>query len=643
MATGSCPITGAQAWACLIPDLRESADENEKDLSTRGQKMSTAEPKLPEVLIIDDDEQITKLLRSILDHEYDCVTVSSAEDALSVLKVIRFDLVISDINMGGISGLDLVPRVIQETPETVVVMVSGRQHIDTAIQAMRAGAFDYITKPFDPLHVEVAMRRALAHHRLLAEKKYYENSLQELVHCRTAEIERLAYFDSLTDLPNRSLFEDRLTQALRHAQKESQPVGVLLLRIDRFKEISNTLGQDVGDRLLCDIAERMRKSNGDRGTLARFEAADFGLLVTDAHGSEAVLEVLRRTIESLKAPFILDAHQLYATASIGMSLFPGDGQTSQELLRNAAVALSRAQSAGGNNYQFYRAEMNARAIERLTMEGDLRRAIERGELRLHYQPQIDISTNQIVGAEALVRWQHPKLGLSTPEEFVPLAEETGLIVPLGAWVLRAAAQQIGRWEQAGLARLRVSVNVSPRQFQQQDFVERVAQVLAETKIDAANLELEITETSVMQNADLAVTRLSELKEMGVLVAIDDFGVGYSSLAYLKRLPLNILKIDRSFVREVATDPDDAALVMAIITLAHNLRLKVMAEGVETNEQLRFLHLLRCDEAQGYLFGKAEVPELFFAKAIKVARNQESLPTETRQQPNKERQLIVGMK
>ena len=643
MATSSWPIIVEQASACLLPDLRETCGEDENDSSAPGQKMSTAETKRPGVLVIDDDEQIRSLLCSILEEEFDCVTVNSAEDALSVLKVIRFDLVISDINMGDISGLDLVPRVIQETPETVVVMVSGQHNIDTAIQAMRAGAFDYITKPFDVHHVEAAMRRALTHHRLLENKKYYENSLQELVHCRTAEIERLAYFDSLTDLPNRLLFEDRLTQALRHAQKDSQPIGTLLLRIDRFKEINNTLGQDIGDRLLCDIAERVRISSGDRGTLARFEGADFALLVTDAHGSEAVLEVLKDLIESLKAPFVLDEHQLYVTASIGISLFPVDGRSSQDLLRNAGVALYRAQSVGGNNYQFYRAEMNARSLERLTMEGDLRHAIESGELRLHYQPQIDLSTNQIVGAEALVRWQHPKLGLSPPAEFVPMAEDTGLILSLGEWVLRAAAQQIGLWQQAGLTRLRVSVNVSPRQFQQKHFVETVAQILAETGIDPANLELEITETSIMQSAGQAVTRLSELKQMGVLVAIDDFGVGYSSLAYLKRLPINMLKIDRSFVSDVATDPDDAALVMAIITLAHNLGLKVMAEGVETDDQLRFLHLLRCDEAQGYLFGKAEAPELFFAKAIQVACDQESLPAKPIRQPNRERELIQVMK
>ena len=605
--------------------------------------MSTVETKRPGILIIDDDEQIRSLLCSILDERYDCVTVSSAEDALCVLKVIRFDLVISDINMGGISGLDLVPYVVKETPETVVVMVSGQHNIDAAIQAMRAGAFDYITKPFDVQHIEAAMQRALAHHRLLEEKKYYEDSLQELVHCRTAEIERLAYFDSLTDLPNRLLFEDRLTQALKHAQENSQPVGTLLLRIDQFKEINSTLGQDIGDCLLCDIAGRIRRSSGERGALARFEGADFGLLVTDANGPEAVLDVLQSVIESLKPLFILNEHQLCITASIGISLFPVDGRSSQELLRNAGAALYRAQSTGGNNYQFYRAEMNARALKRLTMEGDLRHAIASGELRLHYQPQIDIGTNQIVGVEALVRWQHPRLGLLPPAKFIPLAEDTGLILPLGEWGLRDACRQGVLWHQAGLTQLRVSVNVSPCQFQQKHFVETVAQILAETEIDPTTLQLEITETSLMQNADQVVTRLTELKQMGLMVAIDDFGVGYSALGYLKRLPIDMLKIDRSFVNDATTDPDDAALVMTIITLAHNLRLKVMAEGVETDDQLRFLHLLRCDEAQGFLFGKAEPPELFFSQAIQVTRNQDSRTAIAIQQPNKQRELFRVIK
>jgi diguanylate cyclase (GGDEF)-like protein len=596
--------------------------------------MSVVDTKRPGILIIDDDEQVRGLLCSMLDVDYDCVTVSSAEEAINLLKVIKFELVISDINMGGISGLDLVPYIVKETPETVVVMISGQHTIDAAIQAMRAGAFDYVTKPFDVRQVEDAMERALAHQQLLENKKYYEHGLQELVHHRTAEIERLAYFDTLTDLPNRLLFEDRLTQAIKHAQKDNQAVGTLLLRIDRFKEVDDTLGHAIGDRLLRAIAGRIRKTIDERGTLARFEGDDFALLIADIHGSEDVLEVLKEIIEPLKAPFVLDTHQLYVTTSVGLSVYPVDGATSDELLKHAGVALNRAQSLGGNNYQFYQAEMNARALERLAMEGDLRRGIENGELRLHYQPQIDLSTHQILGAEALVRWQHPTLGLLAPGKFIPMAEDTDLIVPLGEWCLKEACRQLKSWQRTGLTELRVSVNVSPNQFHQKNFVETVGQVLAETEIDPQTLQLEITESSLILNADNVVTRLRELKEMGLMVAIDDFGVGYSSLGYLKQLPIDMLKIDRSFVSDATSDPDDAALVMAIITLAHNLRLKVMAEGVETDEQLRFLRLLRCDEAQGFLFGKAQPPELFLAKAIQAAANQTSLPTSSFAKTNK---------
>jgi len=579
----------------------------------------------------------------MLDLDYDCVTVGSAEEAIELLKVIKFELVISDINLGGISGLDLVPYIVKETPETVVVMISGQHTIDAAIQAMRAGAFDYVTKPFDVRQVEDAMQRALAHQRLLENKKYYEHGLQELVHHRSAEIERLAYFDTLTDLPNRLLFEDRLTQAIKHAQKGSQAVCALLLRIDRFKEIDDTLGHAIGDRLLREIAGRIRKTIDEQGTLARFEGDDFALLITDIHGSEDVLEVLKDIIEPLKAPFVLDTHQLYVTTSLGLSVYPVDGGTSDELLKHAGVALNRAQTLGGNNYQFYQSEMNARALERLTMEGDLRRGIENGELRLHYQPQLDLSTHQILGAEALVRWQHPKLGLLAPAKFIPLAEDTDLIVPLGEWCLREGCRQLRAWQQAGLKALRVSVNVSPNQFHQKNFVETVGQILAETEIDPQTLQLEITESSLIQNADHVVTRLAELKEMGVMVAIDDFGVGYSSLGYLKKLPIDMLKIDRSFVSDATSDPDDAALVMAIITLAHNLRLKVMAEGVENEEQLRFLRLLRCDEGQGFLFGKAEPAELFIAKTIQAAGNPAPLATSVFAKTNKERKMLRVMK
>jgi len=586
-----------------------------------GMEMSEAVLKRPSILIIDDDEQIRGLLEALLGGDHDCTGARSAEEAMDVLKAIRFDLVISDINMGGISGLDLVPYVLKETPETVVVMMSGQQTIDTAIQAMRAGAFDYITKPLDIRHAEAAVRRALAHHKLLEDKKYYENNLHDLVRHRTAEIERLAHFDTLTNLPNRLLFEDRLSQALNHTQRESHILATLLMRVDRFNKINDTLGHALSDRLLCDIAERIRGAIGERGTVARFEGDEFALLLADISGSQKVIEALRDVSEALKLPFGLHEHELFITTSIGVSLFPVDGKSAQELLKHAAVALDRARSLGGNNYQFYEAQMNSRALERLSLEASLRRAVENNEFALYYQPQFNLRTNQMVGAEALIRWQHPKLGLLLPAEFIPMAEETGLILPIGEWVLRAAFTQAALWHKGNFGNLRIAVNVSARQFQQKDFVETVAQILAETEIDPSSIELEITETSIMQNAGQVVALLSELKQMGLKIAIDDFGIGYSSLAYLKRLPIDMLKIDRAFVSDATTDPDDAALVVAIITLAHNLRLQVMAEGVETEEQLRFLRLLRCNEGQGYFFGRPSAPESFFSNEVQGAHNQ----------------------
>jgi diguanylate cyclase (GGDEF)-like protein len=575
----------------------------------------------PSVLIIDDDEQVRNLLRSILEEEFDCSTASSAEDAITLLKTLKFDLVASDINMGGISGLELVPYVLKQSPETVVVMISGQQNMDAAVLAMRAGAFDYITKPFDVQHVEAAMRRALAHHKLLEQKKYYETNLEDLVHHRTAEIERLALFDDLTDLPNRVLFEDRVTQSLKHAQADRMPAGIVLLRIDRFNEINDTLGHELGRRLLREVAERVRRQTDEHVTLARLEGEEFALLVSDIQHSRNVLETLQDLTQSLQEPFIISEHQLYISASIGVSLFPGDGSTADELMRNAGVALFRAQTTGGNNYQFYQSEMNAHALERFSLEGELRRALTAGQLQLYYQPQIDLRTRRLIGAEALVRWDHPKLGLLPPSEFIPLAEDTGLILALGEWVLRSACEQILAWQQAGLTAMRISVNVSPRQLQQPHFVETVARILSETRINPASLQLEITETSIMDRGARAVEQMSELKQMGLMVAVDDFGVGYSSLGYLKRLPIDMLKIDRSFVSDATTDPDDAALVMAIITLAHNLRLNVMAEGVETDDQLRFLRLLRCDEGQGFLFGKAMDADKFGSHAVEMRRSE----------------------
>jgi diguanylate cyclase (GGDEF)-like protein len=571
------------------------------------------------ILIIDDDDQIRHLLVDIFGEDYDCREVSSAEDALLLLAQETFDLVISDINMGGISGLEMVPRLLKHAPDTVVVMISGQQTIDSAVEAMRVGAFDYITKPLEIRHVQAAVRRALSHHNLLIGKRQYETHLEELVKERTAEVQHLAYYDQLTDLPNRTLFADRCTQVLTIAQREQQPVGVLLVSLDRFKTITDTLGHAAGDVVLAESASRLQSCVRKGDTVSRFEGEEFALLLTQLDTLDELAEISQSIRDALKPSFRLGDQEVYLTASIGVGVFPSNGQDTAMILRNAAAALFRARKMGGDNYQFYAAEMNAQSIKRLALETDLRRAVEHREFITYYQPVVSLATRRIVGMEALVRWQHPELGIVCPADFIGLAEDTGLVVDIGALVLRTACLQTRAWQARGLSRLRVAVNVSARQLQQASFLDQVVQVLDETGLDSDCLGLELTETSIIENAESAAELLTELRKLGVSVAIDDFGTGYSSLSYLKQLPIDTVKLDRSFVNDATTNPDDAALVMAVVTLAHNLRLKVIAEGVETEEQMNFLRLLRCDEGQGYLFSKPVPANVFEGLMVSESR------------------------
>jgi diguanylate cyclase (GGDEF)-like protein len=512
--------------------------------------------------------------------------------------------------MGGMSGLELVPNVYSISPDTVVVMISGNQSIETAIEAMRVGAFDYITKPLDLRHVEAAVERALQHCRLLKEKRRYEEQLEALLEQRTAEVDRLAYYDTVTHLPNRTLFEDRLAQAVAVAKSTHQTLGVLFIAVDQFKKVNDTLGHGPGDSLLREFAERLKNCVAESDTVARFGNDEFVLLQTQIQGTKDVIETIGELSQGLKFSFNLGGQELFATASVGVSLFPLDGDDSQTLLKNAGAALYRAKRSGGANYQFYKADMHERASQHLALETSLRRAIQKEEFLIHYQPRVSVDRLEITGVEALIRWRHPELGIVPPSDFIPLAEDTGLIVPIGEWVLREACRQNKAWQNQGFAPIHVAVNISARQFHQQDLAETVIRILNETGLSPEHLELELTESSLMQSPEIASGVLNQLKGRGVNISIDDFGTGFSSLASLKRLPIDALKVDRSFVREATTDPDDASLVMAIITLAHNLRLKVIAEGVETEEQLRFLHLLRCDEIQGYLFSKPLPAEEF---------------------------------
>jgi diguanylate cyclase (GGDEF)-like protein/PAS domain S-box-containing protein len=417
------------------------------------------------------------------------------------------------------------------------------------------------------------------------------------------KVNYFAYHDALTNLPNQELFKDRLKHALLAADRSEQMLAVILVDLDRFATINDTLGYVTADQLLREVAKRIVASVRESDTVARFGGDDFALLLTDLNHPEDAAKIARHIQEALSAPFNFDEQELFLTSSIGISLNPDDAKDAVTLLRSAGTALNRAKELDGNNYQFYTAGRTTKALRQLVLEHNLRPGLEREEFIIHYQPQVNIQSFQLVAMEALVRWEHPALGLLYPAEFIGLAEENGLIVAIGEWVLRTACLQSKAWQDAGFDPLRVAVNLSARQFQQPLLVESVAQILKDTGLDPNLLELELTEGSIMKDPNQAIRKLHELKAMGIHISVDDFGTGYSSLNYLKRFPIDTLKVDQSFVREITTDPDNEAIVSAIITLAHALKLNVIAEGVETQEQLETLRALKCDEVQGFLFSR----------------------------------------
>jgi len=425
-----------------------------------------------------------------------------------------------------------------------------------------------------------------------------------------ARLQHLATHDSLTELPNRVLLDDRLSQAIAYAERRTGQLGVLVIDLDRFKTINDSLGHHGGDELLKEVATRLRSSLRKGETLARTGGDEFVLIVDEITAGGDVESVAQRVIACFAQPFRILAVDVHTAASIGISMYPGDGSTAEKLLVHADAAMYHSKKAGGNNYNFFAPSMNAFAHQRLDLENGLRHALLNGELVLHYQPKVDVASGRISSAEALIRWRHPVRGLVAPGEFIPLAEETGLIVQIGEWVLREACRQARQWQISGLPLVRVAINMSAQQFRQKDLVSVVQAALRDADLEPTHLEIELTESAVMQNAGASAAILEQLSRIGVHISIDDFGTGYSSLNYLRRFPLDKLKIDRSFIKEVVANPEDAAIVRAIISLAHSLKLKVIAEGVETEQQLEFLRALGCDQYQGFLCSPAMPPEAF---------------------------------
>lgn len=429
-------------------------------------------------------------------------------------------------------------------------------------------------------------------------------------------IKHQAYHDALTGLPNRQLLQDRLDHAIDVAQRDRMRLALMFLDLDRFKTINDSLGHDVGDLLLQAVAERLKSCVRKSDTLARLGGDEFVLVLTDVAHTSEVAHVAEKIIGELVAPLTLSGHQVHVTTSVGIALFPDDGADATTLMKNADTAMYQAKSAGRNAFRFFDASMNSKAIERLDLEANLRRAIEKNEFELFFQPKIDLRSRETVGAEALIRWRHPERGLVPPADFIPLAEETGLIAPIGDWAIREACRLAAHWTARGMLKGRIAVNLSARQLQQLSLMDVIEKALRDTNADSRLIEVELTESTVMSNPGEAIATLSDLRDKGFSIAVDDFGTGYSSLSYLKRLPISCLKIDRSFVKDLPGDADDAAIALTIVDLAHSLGLETVAEGIETEEQADYLAHLGCEMAQGFFFAKPMPAQEFEAWLMK---------------------------
>ena len=574
------------------------------------------------LLLVDDEEHVIAALERLLRYDgYRILRANSARQGLEMLASHEVGVVISDQRMPEMSGVEFLTRVKELYPESIRIVLSGTADFDSVKEAINQGAiYKFFSKPWDNevLRVDVMeafWRQELAHEKehLLQEIQAANDQLAQVnlelaaaMESKDRQIERVAHYDALTGLPNRILFLDRLEQELARAHRDNHMVAVLSLDLDRFKQINDSYGHPVGDQLLQAVAARLSGQVRACDTVARTAGDEFGLVLTDLKAAHDAAEVAQKLLDSfVHNPISAGDSEIFVTLSMGISIYPLDGLNTATMLKNAEAAQHQAKDEGRNNFQFYAEHMNATAWQRLNLETELRRAIEREEFTLHYQPKVDMDSARIVGMEALLRWQSPDRGLVMPGEIIPLLEETGLILPVGEWVLRAACRQARAWQTAGLSNIHIAVNLSTLQFRQPDFAGLVLGILNENGLDPAlgEIELELTESLLMSNADGAIDTLNKLHESGIRFSIDDFGTGYSSLSYLKRFPISSLKIDRSFVHDLSSDRDDEAIVAAIIALGHSLGLGIIAEGVETVGQLAQLRKMGCNEMQGYLFSR----------------------------------------
>jgi diguanylate cyclase (GGDEF)-like protein len=572
-------------------------------------------------LIAEDEPDFRHSLQFILvQWGYEVQTVSDGHTALEILRCDPPDVALLDWMMPGLSGVEICRefRALRGKRFPYLILLSARTRTEDVVAGLDAGADDYVTKPVDFLELrarlQVGFRMVKLQQELGQRANELEVTLAEIQQLQAVADEArrrehfLAFHDSLTCLPNRQLFFDRLSNAIHGCHRSGQIVAVCLLDLDGFKLINDGIGHAAGDQVLQATGQRLQSCLRDGDTVARLGGDEFALVVGNLTRVADVITIAEKVLHRLSEIFVVEGQHCQIGASIGISLCPPDGLDVETLVKRADLAMYRAKRLGKNRFMLYDLAMDARLQGQVSLEHELRSAVGRSDFVMHYQPQVNMSTGALTGMEALLRWQHGMNGLVPPEDFIPLAEETGLIIPIGAWALRTACKHHMAWKRFNGPHLRMAVNLSARQFRCVHLVETVAEILEETRFDPQCLELEITESVAMQNLDHSIATMSRLKDMGVRLAVDDFGTGYSSLSYLKRFPIDLLKIDRSFIEGIPQDPDNVAITEAIICLAHTLKLGVVAEGVETHAQWEFLRDLECDEAQGFLLSPPIPPD-----------------------------------
>lgn len=569
---------------------------------------------MTKILLIEDmpslREEIVQALECL---EFDVVSAENGVVGVQLAKLHLPNLIVCDIMMPELDGYGVF-EALRKDPETAVIpfiFLSAKTDKSDIRHGMNLGADDYLTKPFTLPELRDAIAARLEKQAALTQP--YLDEMKQAAE----QLSQLAYRDPLTNLPNRILFYHKLQEAMIQAKRNQQMMAVLYLNLDRFKVTNMTLGYMTGDLLLKAVADRLMHCVNARSTVARLSADEFSIILLEMTCREDAEVYAQRVIQALAQPYQLNNHEIFTYASIGIAIYCGDNISSDQLLNHADAAMRLAKEKG-NTYQIYSPEIDVVAAERALIATHLSHALEHSEFEVYYQPQVHLVTGRIIGAEALIRWHHPQLGAISPSMFIPIAEETGLIVPIGEWVLRTTCAQAKEWQAAGLMPIRVSVNLSARQFRQQNLVGTVASILQQTALDPSYLGLELTETSIMEDVEATVKILNELKSMGIHISIDDFGTGYSSLNYLRRFPIDTLKIDQTFVRDITTDPHDAAISIAIIAMAQSLKLRVVAEGVETETQLVFLSKHGCQGMQGHLYSPP-VSAVEFANLLREDR------------------------